>query len=755
MKLLILALTGACALPTTSLTDTTSTTTYVVYDSACNIAVSTFWSQGCLGATLQNWGWGSFSLNATAPAGLPSGGAVALSIQPGWSSSFWLHGSFVFLLGDLLTIEFYAYNAGAAGAQLRFSLCGGNASSTLGKDVLSPALASKAWTKVTLPFASFFEGMARPPDSQQVNGMKILVPPRSTLATAAHTPVPTMPLKAPTHHLDNGLTPLRPLSAAETATPLAQHGQAHGYTVDDSTVYFTDVIVTGTVRSVKTASARAGTVRGRTVSPRLFGTNFADYQSGIVAPGFTAHRWGGNAVTRYAWDLDVQNRAQDWYFENIANPVADVSALPDGTSSDQFVSDTLKAKAMPVITIPTLGLMPFDRTKRCAFSVAKYGAQNRTDGDCGNGKYLNGSTVVGNDVSDTTRAVNASYALGWLDHLASTFGQSMVDSSLFILDNEPNFWSGTHRDVHPKALTYDELWSYTRTYGSAVRAAHPATQIAGPDTSSFQALWEEVTSSAGHKLPLIEAFIRDVASYHATHGVKLLDYLDIHCYPEASYNASRLTYAAEVTMRMRLTRELWDASFFAESWQLTPTYYLRRVREAIDTYAPWLKMSCTEWNYNKGFSDTDVLGAVQSVDALAVYAREGVDLATKWTGPKAGTVTEYGLLQFLHDYDGHGATIAGASYVNVTTDSDMLGAHGFLAADGHTFYTVLVCKQYAGSMVTTVELPAAFAQAAVHTYRLDAQHTARGSPEALTLAGGSAHVTVAPMSATMLVATLN
>jgi hypothetical protein len=132
----------------------------------------------------------------------------------------------------------------------------------------------------------------------------------------------------------------------------------------------------------------------------------------------------------------VQNRAQDWYFENIANPVADVSALPDGTSSDQFVSDTLKAKAMPVITIPTLGLMPFDRTKRCGFSVAKYGAQNRTDGDCGNGKYLNGSTVVGNDVSDTTRAVNASYALGWLDHLASTFGQSMVDSSLFILDNE-------------------------------------------------------------------------------------------------------------------------------------------------------------------------------------------------------------------------------------------------------------------------------------------------------------------------------
>jgi len=48
-------------------------------------------------------------------------------------------------------------------------------------------------------------------------------------------------------------------------------------------------------------------------------------------------------------------------------------------------------------------------------------------------------------------------------------------------------------------------------------------------------------------------------------------------------------------MRMRTTRELWDETFSTESWQLTPTYYLRRVRALIEAKAPWLNFSCTEW----------------------------------------------------------------------------------------------------------------------------------------------------------------
>ena len=33
-----------------------------------------------------------------------------------------------------------------------------------------------------------------------------------------------------------------------------------------------------------------------------------------------------------------------------------------------------------------------------------------------------------------------------------------------LADNEPNYWSGTQRDVHPADLTYAELWNYTVRY---------------------------------------------------------------------------------------------------------------------------------------------------------------------------------------------------------------------------------------------------------------------------------------------------
>src|SRR4051812_14906451 len=50
----------------------------------------------------------------------------------------------------------------------------------------------------------------------------------------------------------------------------------------------------------------------------------------------------------------------------------------------------------------------------------------------------------------------------------------------YILDNEPSLWSGNHRDVHPEALSYDELLDRSIRYGSAIRAADPGALIAGP-----------------------------------------------------------------------------------------------------------------------------------------------------------------------------------------------------------------------------------------------------------------------------------
>jgi hypothetical protein len=51
---------------------------------------------------------------------------------------------------------------------------------------------------------------------------------------------------------------------------------------------------------------------------------------------------------------------------------------------------------------------------------------------------------------------------------------------MYILDNEPDLWNTTHRDVHPDPLTYDELLDRTLRYGAAIREADPEAVIAGP-----------------------------------------------------------------------------------------------------------------------------------------------------------------------------------------------------------------------------------------------------------------------------------
>ena len=661
--------------------------------------------QGCLGGTMQSWSYGMFRLNVTAPAGLASGGAFAMAVKPDWSTALWLHGSLIFVYGDLAELRMQLYNSGNIPTKVRLTLCGGDASSPVGAEVETDDLPPRSWVTISYPFSRFSQGGSPISASQQINAMKVV------------------------------------------ATPLSGSTEW---------VYVTEVAVVGMMRSIDTATARVDwSQTGRVVSPMLFGVNMAAESTG----GYTSNRWGGNAVTRYAWDIDVQNRARDWFFENIPNEADQVEA-PSTSASDRLIETTLAASAASVITIPTLGFVPIDREQRCGFSVAKYGAQNSTDRyspDCGNGLRPDGFTpITGNDASDTSRTVGPEYAVAWLNHLATRHGAYWLERSWFALDNEPNYWADTHRDVHPQPHTYAELWSYTLAYSLALRAAYPKLRLAGPDYTGFQALSDPVEREQGGSLPFMEAFVSDLGEYERSHGgTRLLDVLDIHCYPEGEWDASHLDPAADHIMRMRLTRELWDESFYIESWLARPAFYLRWARQLIATHAPWLNLSCTEWNYQKDFKDDDIVGAVISVDAIGIYAREGVDLANKWSSPEPGSVIDYALLHFLHNFDGEGSSIAGATYVEVHTSSDQVGAHGFLSSDGQRVHVLLICRQYEGEVRVEVPIPeedVRYQSELVSVYRLDAQHIVPSSPESIAPKSGKIVVTMPPASAVLIVA---
>ena len=120
----------------------------------------------------------------------------------------------------------------------------------------------------------------------------------------------------------------------------------------------------------------------------------------------------------------------------------------------------------------------------CGFPTDTYPGQQSTDpydDHCGNGVHGNGHAITGNDSAVTSRAVDQGYVGELIDDLVSRYGAASAGGvRLFELDNEPMLWNSTHRDVHPKPVTYDELWQKTKTYGAAMKAKDPTAKILGP-----------------------------------------------------------------------------------------------------------------------------------------------------------------------------------------------------------------------------------------------------------------------------------
>ncbi|HFC12426.1 MAG TPA: hypothetical protein ENJ56_06240, partial [Anaerolineae bacterium] len=222
-----------------------------------------------------------------------------------------------------------------------------------------------------------------------------------------------------------------------------------------------------------------------TISPDIYGINFGD-EALLDSLNATVRRWGGNALTRYNWQLDVSHTASDWYFLNYPSDT-DVSQLPNNSSADRYIQANLDTNTQSLITMPTIGWTAKARALDCGFSVAKYGPQQATEPfnpDCGNGIRPDGSLITGVDPHDTSVEVDEQFVVDWITHLKGRFGSANAGGvRYYALDNEPFLWNYTHRDVRPDPVGYDELRDKAYTYGAAIKSADPGAKLFGP------ALW--------------------------------------------------------------------------------------------------------------------------------------------------------------------------------------------------------------------------------------------------------------------------
>jgi hypothetical protein len=364
-------------------------------------------------------------------------------------------------------------------------------------------------------------------------------------------------------------------------------------------------------------------IYGIAYDPRLDAKDHHQFQLGA-----TARRWGGNPSSRFNWELGAAwSTASDWFFENV-NFTGDASF-----SYETFLEADLARGFSTALTVPILGWAAKD-TSSYSFPVSVFGPQRATDPykpDAGDGHGPGGKPLTPGAASRTSVPMPPESIRRWVERIREADGKRGRRSvQMYILDNEPMLWNSTHRDVHPEPVTYDELLDRTLRYGAAVRAADPDAVIAGPALWGWPAYFFSAKDAAegfrnkpdrlAHDdVPLLAWYLQKLRAYERKTGVRVLDVVDVHFYPQAEHvgGANGGTDARTAALRMRSTRALWDPTYTDESWIADVVRLLPRMQEIIAENYPGRGLSIGEYNFG---AETHVSGGVALAEALGRFA---------------------------------------------------------------------------------------------------------------------------------------
>lgn len=636
----------------------------------------------------EDWSWGGVTRVFTNTAPVHSGAAsIAVTYTEGWSGLKLSRFDGVDV-SAYDTLRFWVHGGAAGGQQIEVEV-------GLGDNVVAVTFtpAAGVWTQVDLPIL----GLGSP---RQVRSLQWF---NST------------PGGQPIFYLDEivfvhaGLPTPTPTATATPVTPMP-----------------------GPALAVDVGADR------RAISPDIYGMNFAD-EALAAELRLPVRRRGGNAQTRYNWQNDTSNRASDWFFENIPYDNDHPEALPNGSDADRFVEQDRRTGTQTLLTLPLIGWTPKSRAYACGFSVAKYGAQQRTDEwrpDCGNGVQPDASLIIGNDPADTSLPITTTFVQDWIGHLIGRYGSAAADGVRFYnLDNEPMLWNDTHRDVHPQPVGYDELRDRTYLYAAAIKAADPAALTLGPvlwgwtayfysalDAAPGGAWWENPLDRNAHGgVPFVAWYLAQMSAYEEQHGVRILDYLDLHYYPQAQGVALSGAGSGETqALRLRTTRSLWDPTYVDESWIADTdggpaVRLIPRMKEWVAANYPGTKLAITEYNW--GALD-HLNGALAQADVLGIFGREGLDLATLWDPPTAGEPGAFAF-RIYRNYDGAGAAFGATSVRAASADQARLAVYAAQRGDDDAL-TLVVINKGASPLTSTVTISGFTPAASAQVYRYSA-----------------------------------
>jgi hypothetical protein len=488
------------------------------------------------------------------------------------------------------------------------------------------------------------------------------------------------------------------------------------------TFYVDDIVLTGPPPSTNPPGAFAVLVDAAAdrhpISPLVYGVNLAG-SNALLDLNVPLNRHGGNQTTRYNWKTNASNHALDWYFQSLPQ-----EGSGPGGAVDLLIRDSRDGGALPMVTIPINGwvarLGPAGQ-RLCSYSIAKYGAQTGNDWewfpDAGNGiRAATGLPITTNDPYDANQPATTNYQAEWVQHLTGLWGSSTQGGvRYYLMDNEWALWHETHRDVHPVGVTMDQSRDLFCSYAGMVKHLDPAAQVVGPEEfgwsgyllSGYDLQWGNAHGWGG-ALPDRDAhggalmmpwWLNQVRLRSEAEGRRLLDVFSLHFYPQSGEFSDSVS-AAMQALRNRSTRSLWDTNYVDESWIGEWVGLFPLMRSWVASNYPGTRLGLTEYSWG---ADAHMNGGTAQADVLGILGREGVDLATRWVVPAAGSAA-YRAFQMFRNYDGARSTFGDVSVRATGPNPDQVAVFAAEHSEHGGLTVVAINKQPAAAATLALAL---------------------------------------------------
>jgi hypothetical protein len=437
------------------------------------------------------------------------------------------------------------------------------------------------------------------------------------------------------------------------------------------------------------------------ISPLIYGLNDWQRDATTASMNCTLERMGGNRMTGYNWETNASNAGSDYINHSDNGLVSSVSQSLQSVPGEAVMLSVDHARSLghtSLVTLQLAGYVAADTNGTVTASQAAPSSRWKAV------KITKGSAL------STTPDITDGYVYmdEQVNFLISKYGTSNNGGVLsYSLDNESDLWSNTHSLLHPAQPTVAEIISQDSAAAAMVKRLDPSALVFGYDSYgwngfvSFQSAPDWTTSLEATYEWFISYYLAQMKARSDTAGIRLLDVLDIHYYPEATGpNANsvdtRITTSDDnsagiVAARLQAPRSLWDGTYTETSWitkssSSGPIDLIPRLQASIDAYYPGTKIGITEYDFGGHYNYS---GGIAEADILGLFGKYGVYAACYW-GDAVGFITP--AFKVYRNYDGQNSTFGDVALPATNPDAASYSAYASVDSATGTLHLIAINK---------------------------------------------------------------